>query len=198
MDRQTSKRLSWLLRHGAREAGVPMDPAGWVSIDAVLASVRVSRAQLLAVVGENDKQRLQIDGDRIRATQGHSLDGTPVTLDALEASWERLDPETTGRLFHGTRTEVIPDLLRDGIRAMNRTHVHLADAREAKVGKRAGVAVLVVVDPTRVTGGIFRSPNGVVLIRHVPPTAIVDLEARTRAAEQPVRVLREGLAGIRA
>jgi putative RNA 2'-phosphotransferase len=193
MDRQLSKRLSWLLRHGANEAGVPMDPAGWVSIDAVLAAVRVGRADLLAVVEENDKQRLQLDGDRIRATQGHSLDGTPVTVSALEASWERIDPQAIGRLFHGTRTEVVPDLLREGIRAMDRTHVHLADAREAKVGKRAQVAVLVVVDPTRIVGGVFRSPNGVVLTRHVPPEAIVDLEARTRAAETPVRALRASL-----
>ena len=30
-----SKKLSWLLRHGAEEAGVAMDAAGWVAVTGV-------------------------------------------------------------------------------------------------------------------------------------------------------------------
>ncbi len=51
-------------------------------------------------VEHNDKQRLQVDGDRIRACQGHSLEGMPVTCEALENSWERVHPDHL--LWHGT------------------------------------------------------------------------------------------------
>ena len=52
-----SKRVSWLLRHGAPEQGIPMDSAGWVAVADVLRALRMSEAQLDAVVGQNDKLR---------------------------------------------------------------------------------------------------------------------------------------------
>ena len=84
-DVRRSKRLSWLLRHGAREVGLPMDAAGWVSVPEVLRALSITRAQLEHAVATNRKRRLQLDGERVRACQGHSADGTPVTLEALEA-----------------------------------------------------------------------------------------------------------------
>jgi putative RNA 2'-phosphotransferase len=82
-----SKRLSWLLRHGAPEAGIRMDPAGWVAIDEVLRYLGMSRATLDAVVRSNSKRRLQVAGGRIRCCQGHST-RSGVSSEALEASWE--------------------------------------------------------------------------------------------------------------
>ena len=80
-DIRRSKKLSWLLRHGAREVGLPMDAAGWVSVPEVLRALSITRAQLEHAVATNRKRRLQLDGERVRACQGHSADGTPVTLD---------------------------------------------------------------------------------------------------------------------
>src|SRR5258706_432319 len=47
-----SKKLSWLLRHGAGETGIDMDAAGWVAITDVLRTLHMGRAALEdAVVG---------------------------------------------------------------------------------------------------------------------------------------------------
>ena len=45
-----SKHLSWLLRHGARESGLPMDAAGWCAVDDVLQRTGLARAELEEVV----------------------------------------------------------------------------------------------------------------------------------------------------
>jgi len=189
--RRKSKYLSWLLRHGARETGLTMDAAGWAPVIEVLATARMSRATLEAVVRDNNKNRLQLDGGRVRASQGHSLDGTPVTLDALEASWDVWAGR--GPLWHGTRIEVIESIARTGVRAQSRTHVHLADALDSTVGKRANIAVMLQIDPAALRAAgqeVYVSPNGVVLVRMVPPSCIVGLRAMTRRAKQQQPALR--------
>ncbi len=180
MDRaHVSKTLSWLLRHGAAEAGLHLDAAGWAPLADVLRITGVSRGDVEAAVRDNTKRRFELDGDRIRAVQGHS--STQVDLDALEASWERV----VGRvepLFHGTRLDVLDAVRREGLRPMSRTHVHLADAPDATVGKRAGVDVLLAVDPARLDQPLFRSPNGVLLTRAVPAAALTQVWPVSRAA----------------
>ena len=95
-----SKKLSWLLRHGAGEAGLAMDRAGWAEVLDVLAVLGMTRAQLDLAVANNDKGRLVLEGSRVRACQGHSLADMPVTVEDLEASWETVSPEAS--LWHGT------------------------------------------------------------------------------------------------
>jgi putative RNA 2'-phosphotransferase len=188
---QTSKKLSWLLRHGAPSAGVAMDAAGWVAVDDVLRALAIDRDELERTVRENTKSRLELDGARIRASQGHSIEGMPVTREALEASWEPWTSDAS--IWHGTATDPLPLIARDGLLPVSRTHVHLAEATDSKVGKRGGVAVLLEVSPPRMRARgleIFRSPNGVLLARAVPPGCIVGLEAVTRAARAAERELR--------
>lgn len=171
-----SKRLSWLLRHGANEAGLAMDEAGWSEVDDVLGVLGVTRAELDLAVSQNDKGRLVVAGDRIRACQGHSLAGTPVTLEALEASWEVFCPE--GSLWHGTRVAAIDGIASQGIVPGRRSHVHLASGPDSRVGKRSYVDFLIEVSPARLSEagiGIFLAPNGVVLARWVPAAAITGL-----------------------
>lgn len=171
-----SRRLSWLLRHAAVEAGLAMDPAGWADVDDVLRVTGLSRAELLHAVSHNDKGRLQLDGGRIRACQGHSTHGMPVTRAALESTWQRIDP--TSDLWHGTSLSALKGIGRSGILAGARTHVHLAESPESRVGKRANVDLVlrVSVDGLRAAGtAVFRAPNGVVLVRHVPREAIADV-----------------------
>jgi len=190
--RQQSTRLSWLLRHGAHETGLVMDTAGFAAIADVLQHARLTRADLDTVVAENNKERFEIRGERIRAVQGHSLEGTPVTLEGLEASWA----EVTGddRLFHGTSVAAAEAILSSaGVHAAARTHVHLAAAIDATVGKRNAVDVLLAIEPARlrVAGQrVFRAPNGVLLTRVVPREAVVDVMAATRAGTAAVERLR--------
>ena len=192
--RQQSKHLSWLLRHGARESGLTMDAAGWAPVDEVLALARISRSTLEELVQTDGKQRLQLDGDRVRACQGHSLTGTPVTQEGLEASWTVWDG--AGPLWHGTRVEFVESIVQSGIVAQARTHVHLAAALDSRVGKRAQVAVMLELDPAAIRAAgqeIYVSPNGVVLVRHIPSSAIVGYQAMTRRARKQNELLRSVL-----
>ncbi|WP_405061571.1 RNA 2'-phosphotransferase [Kribbella sp. NBC_01505] len=161
-----SRALSKLLRHTAGERGLAMSADGWTAIADVLKILELDRARLDTAVVENDKQRLQVDGDRIRACQGHSLAGMPVTREALENSWERVHPEQL--LWHGTTQRVVPVIRREGLRPGRRTHVHLAPDHR----RRTGADVLLGVNPVNLA--VYRAPNGVLLVREVPPDAIVD------------------------
>lgn len=182
-----SKKLSWLLRHGANEAGLAMDAAGWARVADVCAMLRLSQRTLDEVVARNDKGRLQRDGDRIRCCQGHSTANMPVTRDALEASWARFEGQ--GPIVHGTSVAAARTILDEGIRAMARTHVHLAVSASSRVGKRSQVAVLLDIDPGAIDG-VWVSQNGVILAREVPASAILDVRGATkngRLAEEDLR-----------
>jgi putative RNA 2'-phosphotransferase len=192
-----SKKLSWLLRHGAAEAGVPMDAAGWANVSDVLRAVRMTREQLEEVVETNEKRRLELDGDRVRAVQGHSIDNAAVDLDALEESW--VEWKGHGSIFHGTYRGALRGIGEKGLLPFARTHVHLISDRESVAGKRANVDVLLVIDPSRVRSGgvrLYEAPNGVVLARNIPRAAIVDLEPITKKARHHERELRATL-GLR-
>jgi putative RNA 2'-phosphotransferase len=128
---------------------------------------------LEAAVAHNDKQRLQVDGDRIRAFQRHSVDGMPVTREALENSWVRVYPDHL--LWHGTRLAALEGIKRHGLRPGRRTHVHLAPSKDSQVGRRSAVEVLLGVDSGDLA--VYRAPNGVLLTREVPPDAIVGVDA---------------------
>lgn len=180
---QTSKRLSWLLRHGALETGIAMDHAGWVAVSDVLAELRISEATLRQSVRTNTKSRLELEGDRVRACQGHSTGGTPVTAEALEASWRPHDGD--GSIWHGTRLDVVAKIAHEGIWPQARTHVHLAPEAESVVGKRASVHVMLEVGLARLREHdipVYVASNGVVLVRKVPPRCIASARAMTRRA----------------
>ncbi|MEZ4392939.1 MAG: RNA 2'-phosphotransferase [Polyangiales bacterium] len=180
--KRLSHRLSSILRH--QPEGLPMDAAGWVPIDALLARVGVPREALDAVVAENNKSRFTVRGDQVRACQGHSLASTPVTREGLEASWsEDLEHEL---LWHGTSLAALEPIAREGILPGERSHVHLAAATDSAVGKRAGVDALLAVDTKRLREKGFRvfvSENGVRLAREVPPGCIAGVAPGTRRAE---------------
>ena len=191
---EASKKLSWLLRHGALSEGIPMDAAGWVPVERVLGALGLSRPELERVVLENNKSRLELVDDRIRASQGHSLEGMPVTLEALEASWElRAGNES---IWHGTNVGAAAGIGREGILPGGRTHVHLAEAIDSRVGKRAEVHIMIEVSPERLRAQglhVYRSPNGVILCRRVPVDSIIGLLALSQAAKKSEAILRSEL-----
>lgn len=179
-----SKKLSWLLRHGAHEAGITMDAAGWVPVAQVLAATGLSRAALADIVAHNNKRRLELVGDRVRACQGHSTEGTPVTAEALEATWAPF--AGPGPVWHGTHLDALDPIDALGLVPQARTHVHLAEALDATVGKRANVAVMLAVDPAALAAAgcpLWVAPNGVLLARRVPRGCIVGARPMTRAAQ---------------
>ncbi|MET9470726.1 RNA 2'-phosphotransferase [Streptomyces sp. NPDC002917] len=166
---KVSKYLSKHLRHHPERIGIALDANGWVSIDELLrATARhnfpITRAELDHVVAANDKQRYAIEGDRIRASQGHTVQ---VDLD--------LPPvEPPAYLYHGTVGRALDAIRTEGLRPMNRRHVHLSTDRETAthVGARRGRPVVLSVDAAAMhrAGHVFYvSANGVWLTEAVPP-----------------------------
>jgi putative RNA 2'-phosphotransferase len=193
-----SRKLSWLLRHGAADEGLAMDTAGWAAIADVRALLRINDTQLEGAIRHNDKNRIEVDGDRIRACQGHSLETMPVTREALEASWRRW--EGTDLVWHGTRVSAVEGIVGEGIHAGRRSHVHLAASLDSIVGKRSNTPVMLGVDPERLANagiGLYVSPNGVMLCRHVPTDAIVSLVPKSKRSRAEAPRLRQ-LLGIAA
>lgn len=162
-EKQLSHRLSYLLRHAPHTAGLTLQPGGWVPLEPLLAHLNVTRKQVERVVAACDKQRFALDGERIRANQGHSV---PVDLE--------LTPQTPPAvLYHGTFPGALPAIRREGLRPMNRHHVHLSPDVETarRVGARRGPAVVLTVRAERMhsAGWLFyRSENGVWLVDGVP------------------------------
>lgn len=158
-----SKRISKALRHKPERVGLTLDPQGWVATEDLVNALGITTAELEEVVRRNDKQRFTIDGDRVRANQGHSVE---VDL-ALPA---QIPPDV---LFHGTTSKFLDDIMRDGLRPMSRHDVHLSPDREtaSRVGARRGKPLILTVDAKRMyeDGHEFRvSANGVWLTQHVP------------------------------
>ncbi|MET7270763.1 RNA 2'-phosphotransferase [Streptomyces flaveolus] len=171
-DRRTvkvSKYLSKHLRHQPDRIGLTLDEAGWVEIDTLIAAAaahgfRFTRQELDHVVATNDKRRFAVEGSRIRASQGHSID---VEL-GLPAAYP------PAYLYHGTVAAALDAIRAEGLRPMNRHDVHLSPDRETatRVGARRGRPVVLSVDAAAMhrDGHVFHvSANGVWLTKAVPP-----------------------------
>jgi putative RNA 2'-phosphotransferase len=168
---ETSKFLSYVLRHKPQAIGLALDPEGWAGIEALIAAAAANGRQLdrpliQAVVDSNDKKRFAIsaDGTRIRAVQGHSSPEVAIAYEPVAP------PE---RLYHGTATRFLESIRAQGLVAGSRHHVHLSpDAETATaVGRRHGkpVVLAVAAGAMHAQGFIFhRADNGVWLTAAVP------------------------------
>lgn len=166
-----SKYLSKHLRHQPERLGLTLEPGGWVAVDVLLAACTqhhfpLTRDELEEVVARNNKQRFAFDptGTRIRANQGHSID---VDLQLSPT----VPPDV---LFHGTHARAVDIIQREGLRKMQRHHVHLSpDIETARiVGVRRGRPVIFAVDAAamhRDGYSFYCSTNGVWLVDSVPP-----------------------------
>ena len=151
-----------------------MDESGWVDVNDLLTKLQeqghqVTLADIVSIVEDNDKKRFTLSADmsRIKAEQGHSI--------SVELELEQVQPPE--KLFHGTVDRFLELIKRDGLKKMNRHHVHLSKDSETAtmVGGRRGDPVILVVDAMQMhrDGMVFyRSANGVWLTDHVPPSYI--------------------------
>ncbi|MFG2606800.1 RNA 2'-phosphotransferase [Streptomyces sp. NPDC048514] len=166
---KVSKYLSRHLRHQPERIGLTPDAGGWVEIDALISAAgahgfRFTREELDHVVATNDKRRFVIEGTRIRASQGHSIE---VDLG--------LPPATPPPyLYHGTVPRSLEAIRTEGLKPMDRHAVHLsADLETAtRIGARRGRPVVLTVDSGAMhrAGHVFHvSANGVWLTTAVPP-----------------------------
>lgn len=168
---ETSKFLSYVLRHEPQAIGLQLDSEGWADINALIAGAakdgrRLDRALIQAVVSSNDKKRFSLseDGQRIRAVQGHST--ASVSLQHVE----KIPPDT---LYHGTATRFLESILQQGLIPGSRHHVHLSQEipTAIAVGQRYGTPVVLNVDARKMHRQgftFFQAENGVWLTKSVP------------------------------
>jgi putative RNA 2'-phosphotransferase len=179
-NKRISKFLSLVLRHKPEAIGIELDSAGWASVDELLLKLQqqgmpVTLQKLQEVVTTNDKQRFAFntDGTRIRASQGHSLQ--------IDLSLLPLIPPT--ELYHGTATQYISSILKEGLQAKSRQYVHLSADRATarKVGQRHGKSVILLVNTAAMHNSghsFYQAANGVWLTRSVPPLFLQIIEEK--------------------
>jgi putative RNA 2'-phosphotransferase len=170
-----SKFLALILRHQPQRFALELDQEGWASLPEVMDILRglpnfrwATRADVMAVVegGTGDgKRRFQVAQNRIRARYGHSL-ARPI----------RYQPCTPPPLlYHGTSTDALDAIRRQGLRPMERQYVHLSPDRDTavRVGARHAhrPVVLTVRAAEAHAAGIqfYQADAAVYLTRRVPP-----------------------------
>ncbi|PAA56126.1 hypothetical protein BOX15_Mlig019540g1 [Macrostomum lignano] len=188
-DSRLSKRLAWLLRHGATEQGFKFIDGCYLNVADVLAHQQFrgyTLDDIQRVVSTNSKKRFELrsadDGAlQIRAVQGHSikevdgLDLQPITADNCHQF-----PVAV----HGTYMRHWRSISAQGLSRMNRTHIHFAVSSEAGgsdggaiSGLRQSADVLIFVDLPKALADGFKfcvSRNSVILCEgddtgHLPP-----------------------------
>lgn len=183
VDLDVSKKVCYILRHGAKEYGLHLRPDGYVKVSQLLeleffASRGVLEEDIRHIVDSDDKKRYGLcipEGDcelHIRAHQGHTM--TDVKDDALLCTIESADELPI--LCHGTYSEYWPSISAEGLKAMSRNHIHCvsqdltAEDSQGVVlsGARNDCDVIVYIDVAAAMkeGVVFhRSDNAVVLTR---------------------------------
>lgn len=169
---ETSKFLSYVLRHAPEAIGLSLDREGWADIDALIAGAatqgRALDIELIrAVVDGSAKKRFALsqDGLRIRAVQGHSTETVAITREALTP------PDV---LFHGTATRFLDAILAEGLKPGSRHQVHLSadETTAVAVGQRHGKPVVLKIDARAMHQqgrAFYQAENGVWLVDAVPP-----------------------------
>lgn len=172
-----SKFLSLILRHRASDFGIVLDSEGFTDVDAVWAQVQNRYPGIyqygdllkIAEAGEDEKQRFEIVDGRIRARYGHSAVRT-ITYPSVKP------PEY---LYHGTSTQALESIRREGLKSQQRQYVHLSlDPDWAhKVGNRhAGKPVVLRIRALEAhnAGHIFHHPEPKHYLTNSVPLEFID------------------------
>ncbi|XP_015127456.1 tRNA 2'-phosphotransferase 1 [Diachasma alloeum] len=164
-DVKISKRLSYLLRHGAIREGLDINPDGFVSLVEVLQKLPdCTTADIRRVVSTNSKNRFTLveDEDRglqIKANQGHSLPSVNrLSLKPL------INPNF--QIIHGTYLRNWNIIKTQGLSRMKRNHIHFSKDLNFTCGLRRTAEVFIFINYSQsIENGIefFESENGVIL-----------------------------------
>ncbi|PBL02807.1 hypothetical protein ARMGADRAFT_1050357 [Armillaria gallica] len=179
---QISKTMSYLLRHGAVQEGMPMRSDGYVRVNDLLKHPMLRSVDFMTleqVVKEDAKGRyhlmldptvdkvtpsaLSVEHWWICATQGHSISTVQLDLEPI------LSAANIPMALHGTTEKAWKTIAVHGISRMTRTHIHLAqgfDTDGVVSGIRDSSRILIFIDVAKaLEAGIkfYLSKNGVVL-----------------------------------
>jgi len=171
-----SKYVSYLLRHNPED--LRMDHDGFVDLDELVSKVRrryptVDRELLIKMVDESERKRFEIVENKIRALYGHTI---PVHVKLKE-------DKQVARLFHGTTSQAVREILEKGLQPMRRRWVHLSPTEDIarEVGKRrtnSPVVLVIDVSEARSRGiRFYQATDKVYVCKHVPAKYIKTLHA---------------------
>ncbi|HHS7813029.1 RNA 2'-phosphotransferase [Pseudomonas putida] len=168
---ETSKFLSFVLRHEPQAIGLTLDSEGWANIEELINGAardgrKLDRELIEAVVTSSDKKRFSIseDGQLIRAVQGHSTK-------SVDLQFEQKQPPQT--LYHGTAPRFLESIKEQGLIPGSRHHVHLSQDIDtaSAVGQRYGTVVILKVAARQMEEQglkFYQAENGVWLTEQVP------------------------------
>ncbi|KAK2715018.1 tRNA 2'-phosphotransferase 1-like isoform X2 [Artemia franciscana] len=170
-DIELSKKLAYVLRHGACKEGIPMDSRGYVKVSDILSRnefKHFSVDDVRRVVGVNSKKRFMFEiddvGFKIKANQGHTIEVPNLELEPIT------DPSSVPVCIHGTYMKLWPNLRKNGIHRMSRQHIHFAPGEPGKEGvvsgARSDCTLFIYVNLAKaMKAGLkfYRSPNNVIL-----------------------------------
>jgi putative RNA 2'-phosphotransferase len=128
----------------------------------------LGEADLIAMIEQSSKKRHELKNGKIRALYGHSI---PQKLLKEPA-------KPPARLYHGTASERVATIAKEGLKPMRRHYVHLSSDRETaqQVGKRKSSKseiLIIKANEAHQNGIIFYSGNDQVwLADYVPPEYI--------------------------
>ena len=137
-DDQISRKLTYILRHGAFKMHLFMNSAGFVYVYDITKRIRVKERDIIRIVQNNNKQRFHLQTDRhgdlmIRANQGHTIECEDL----------QLIPITNANLYpcvvHGTTYQAWRNIRRTGLKTMGRTHIHFASGEPGEKGVISGM-----------------------------------------------------------
>lgn len=171
-----SKTMSWILRHGLNELGLIPDELGRIPIDTLLEqeqmkSIGATKELVFQVIETNDKQRFRLDDINgilmVGANQGHSKSiGDVIDTDKLMVKITK----PVELCVHGTYTNVLDQIKKQGLKNMTRTHIHFATGysndKQVISGARTDTDVFIEIDmELAIRDGInfYLSSNGVIL-----------------------------------
>ncbi|KAL4512893.1 hypothetical protein ABPG72_017578 [Tetrahymena utriculariae] len=178
-DTGLSKKLAWLLRHGAEKEGLNIGTDGFILLQEILQRKDFSGVtfeRVKSIVDNNDKKRYELQEREengalqwyIRATQGHTISSikdeellNKISLDVAQ---------TLGIVVHGTYKQFWNPISKEGLKTMQRNHIHFAIGypgdKEVISGMRKTCDVYIEIDIVKaIKDGIdfFISKNNVVL-----------------------------------
>ncbi|NOU71701.1 RNA 2'-phosphotransferase [Paenibacillus sp. LMG 31458] len=179
-----SKFISKILRHSPEDFGLSLNPVdGSCAIADLLEILRVQTkwselkvSDIEEVVARCEKQRFEINGDRIRARYGHSHD---------KVSYPMAVPPLV--LYHGTNVQAAPLILKQGLRPMKRQYVHLSEGLHfaTLAGKRRGGLVILAIDTVKASqaGVVFYYAGNEVWLADAVPAEFCSVYRDSKEAD---------------
>lgn len=139
-----SRVMAYALRHAPQEFGIELDQEGWVDIEELIRGLNskdrfkdIRKEDIIDVVRNCNKKRYEVNGNRVRACYGHSV----------QKRVYKEEKEPPKVLYHGTDRKFLESITEHGIKSMSRQYVHLSEDKETArmVGARHGENTVILV-----------------------------------------------------